>query len=68
MTELDDLRVKLSARKGKPGFTVNAMMLEARIAVLEGNAFTFRDIPTGVFVSNDYAAANPDTTRKVEQV
>ncbi len=60
------LKAKLAARKGQPGFKANAQAIEAEIARLEGNPFTFRDITTGQFVSTAYALANPDTTRKVE--
>jgi exonuclease VII small subunit len=35
VSELDDLRRKLKARKGRPGFKANVAELEARIAELE---------------------------------
>lgn len=35
MTRLDDLRRKLAARKGKPGFEENVRAIEAEIARLE---------------------------------
>jgi hypothetical protein len=35
MAELDDLRRKLAARKGKPGYEENLREIEARIAELE---------------------------------
>ena len=38
MTELEALRAKLAARKGKPGFAANVAAIEAEIARLEGTA------------------------------
>jgi len=35
MAEIDDLKRKLAARKGKPGYKENAAEIEARIAELE---------------------------------
>jgi hypothetical protein len=35
MAEIDDLKRKLAARKGKPGYEENAREIEARIAELE---------------------------------
>lgn len=35
MTRLNDLRAKLKARQGKPGFEENCQAIRARIAVLE---------------------------------
>lgn len=35
MDELETLRRKLAARKGKPGFTANVEAIERRIAELE---------------------------------
>lgn len=66
MTEIDELKVKLAARKGKGGYAQNVREIEARIAYLESLTFTYRDKETGKFVSAEYALANPDTTRQVE--
>ena len=35
MTELEDLKRKLAAREGKPGYRANAEALKQRIAELE---------------------------------
>jgi hypothetical protein len=56
---IDELRAKLKARKGRPGFQANVAALEQAIAVHE-NAGPFRDKDTGRFVSREYALANPD--------
>ncbi len=63
---INDLSAKWKLRNGQPGFKANAQALEAEIARLEGNPFTFRDFTTGQFVSTAYALSHPDTTRKVE--
>jgi len=36
MTELQELKAKLKAREGKPGFADNVAEIKARIAELEG--------------------------------
>ncbi len=64
---IDDLKAKLKAREGKPGFAANVEAIKAEIARMEALTFTYRDIETGQFVTAEYAAANPDTTRRVEQ-
>ncbi|MES2904553.1 MAG: hypothetical protein V4696_10245 [Pseudomonadota bacterium] len=66
MSEIDALKAKLKARYGRPGFNANALAIEATIARMEGNPFTFREIKSGEFVTTEYALANPDTTRRVE--
>jgi hypothetical protein len=40
MTELDDLKRKLKARRGKPGYGVNVAEIERRIAEIAELAFT----------------------------
>jgi hypothetical protein len=63
MSELDDLRAKLKKRQGRPGFKANVAELERRIEVEETGPF--RDKETGLFVTSEFAFANPD---KVERV
>lgn len=64
MVELDDLRAKLRARRGRTGFAQNVAEIEARVAVLEEieAGKRYRSKATGKFVSAAYAAAHPDET------
>lgn len=64
-SRLTDLRAKLKAREGKPGFAANVEMIQAQIAALESDA-AFRDVETGQFVSVETAIQNPETTEPVE--
>jgi hypothetical protein len=62
---LDDLRAKLAARKGRPGFAANVAELERLIEEAEGRGYVYRDAGTGHYVTPEYAEANPTTTYKV---
>ena len=63
---IEALKAKLAARENQPGFAANVEALKAEIARLEALTFLYRDTGTGQFVSAEYAAANPETTRRVE--
>lgn len=53
-----ELKAKLAAREGKPGFAANVEAIKAEIARLE--AGPWRDKVSGQFVTREYAEANPD--------
>lgn len=60
---LIDLRAKLKAREGKPGFKANVEAIKAQIADLESED-GFRDKESGEFVSLEHAIQNPESTER----
>ena len=62
MSDIDDLRAKRDARRNQPGFKANVAAIEAHIARIEAaeQGFHFRSKETGQFVTDEYAAANPE--------
>ncbi len=66
-TEIAALRAKIKARENQLGFAENIRLMNIRLAALETNT-RFRDKETGLFVTDAFAYANPDSTESVESV
>ncbi len=62
---LADLKAKLKARQGQPGFKANAAAIQRQIDELENPAPRYRG-KSGRFVKIGHLIANPETTRRVE--
>ncbi len=62
---LADLKAKLKAREGQPGFKANAEAIRRQIAELENPAPHYRGA-NGRFVGISHLIANPETTKRVE--
>ena len=67
MSELEDLKAKLVARKGRPGYRDSVAELERRIDLIENGTLRYRSAKTGRYVTDDFARENPDTTYPVRQ-
>ncbi len=64
-TEIADIEAKIKARGDQPGFAENIRLMKIRLSALETNV-RFRDKETGLFVTDAFAYANPDSTEPVE--
>ncbi len=64
-TEIAALKAKIKARENQLGFAENIRLMKIRLDALENN-YRFRDKETGLFVTDAFAYANPDSTEPVE--